>query len=324
VTRETAAHGPCTADAVDAARAAGLSVVVVTYDSGDVLDACVQSLPAGAEVVVVDNGSETAPTVDGDRFARTTVIRNPSNVGFGAAMNVGAGTATGDDLLLINPDVRLQPGAIDALLARRDAEATECVVGPSIWSPGGELLPVCRRASRVWTDIVALVPWVSLRLPARLRHDLPREHPVYSTGGPVDYLQGCCLLVSRAAFARVGGFDPSFFLYCEEEDLCVRLREAGVPSVYEPTARVVHLWGTSTRRDRRLATQHEFRSRVLLHRKRSGAAAAAAYRCGALAAIGLHLALLPVQRLLGRSPERDGSWCVAAIRGLTSRLESGR
>lgn len=294
---------------------AEVSVVVVTHNSNDVLQECLQSLPDDVEVIVVDNASSVVPTV-ARRFARSVVVRNKTNLGYGAAANVGVRAARRQDLILTNPDVRFEPGAIEALQSRRVAEGIDCVVGPSIWSPDRQLRRVCRRSSRIVIDVLSLLPYVGLRLPERLRYDLPPTHPIYTAGGHVDYLQGCCLLVSRAAFERVNGFDSDYFLYSEEEDLCARLLGAGVPSVYEPAARVVHIWGTSTGKERSLAIRHEFRSRLIFYRKHGGKTAAETYRCGALIAVGLHLMLLPIQHLRRRNPARNGEWCLAAIRGL--------
>ena len=282
--------------------AIALSVVIVTYESGDVLVGCLESLPDGSEVIVVDNASRSVPVVSDARFVRAVVIKNRRNVGYGAAVNMGVEAATRPMLLLMNPDVRLAPDALHSLVRRYRASPGECVVGPSIWSPSGELVYVCRRASRVKTDVLSLLPYVGLRLPSRLRQDLPPSHEVYVAGGAVDYLQGCCILISKAAFETVGGFDPAYFLYSEEEDLCLRLRDAGIPSIYEPTARVTHYWGASTEKRREFATRHFFRSKVRLYRKHGWRGAGFAYRYGALAAVGAQLCVLPVQ-----TPARAGA-----------------
>lgn len=294
----------------------GFAVVTVLHSSGDSIEACLESVPAAAEMIVVDScssdgGAEVVRRCRPD----ATLISLATNVGFGAGCNIGVRAAASEVVVLLNPDTVIERGALEILI-ERVKKAPSAIVGPALLAPTGELWAVCRRWSRPRYDVVELLPFAGRWVSGSLRRDIPMEAPIYEVGGAVDYLQGACLALRRDLFLDLGGFDERFFLYSEEEDLCERLWQAGGHCLYEPRAIVRHAWGTSTAKRARFATRHLYRSRTLLYRKRYGHLRGCA---AALTTAGALLADVPawaVRWILRRGSARTPGWIVAALRGL--------
>ncbi len=288
------------------------SVIIVLHDSGDALAACIGSIPPHFEVVIADNASvDSGPEIA--RELRPDAVAAPGpNLGFGAGCNRGARAASGSVLIFLNPDSRAEPGALEALAA---ATRPGSIFGPNLVDPDGKLRANARRRSRLGQDIAALLPASARWIPDSLRRDLPPTSAIYDTGGPVDYLQGACLAIEAASFAAIGGFDETFFLYSEEEDLCERLRAAGGTCELIASARVAHIGATSSRKIGELAAFHLFRSKLLLYRKRSRAGGAAAW-----ALLSAAVTLAAATNRLRATRRRPPGWGAAARRGLRDGL----
>jgi N-acetylglucosaminyl-diphospho-decaprenol L-rhamnosyltransferase len=272
-------------------------------------------MPADAEVIVVDNAAEPHIAELCETFG-AQYVESPVNVGFGAACNLGAKQATRTFLMFLNPDCRLEEGAAQTLLSHAES-APDCILGPSFTDGSGLPRFQVRRFSNVLRDASDLLPGMRRWVPSSARRDLPPNDPVYQYGGEVEYLQGACLLVSRQLFCDVGGFDPDFFLYFEEESLCTRVVRHGGRALYEPQATVSHIGNTSTRKVKAISTQHYFRSLAVLYRKRHSGAA---YPRLLLLALALTL------RIPARAIRRDLAYPLQpAFRGLlegsTTRLQ---
>jgi GT2 family glycosyltransferase len=195
------------------------AVVIVTYNSAAVLPGCLDRLPPGTPVVVVDNASDDSSAAIAAAHG-ATVLRQDRNLGFGTACNRGAAAVPGADLLFLNPDARPEPGALERLAATLAAFPDAGAVGPLLHGDDGR--PGLRDGSPL--------------------HDRPAGPPLPSPVGPCCWplLTGAALLVRRAAFDALGGFDEAIFLYHEDDDLSLRLRQAGWSLIVEPGARVFH------------------------------------------------------------------------------------
>jgi len=221
-----------------------ISVLVVNYNGGLWLERCLSSLgvppPEDVQVVVVDNGSsDGSPELIPHRFPYVRLLRMGHNAGFAVANNVAAACADGDALLLLNNDAWLETGALERLRQRLDADPRIGLVAPRLVSPDG-------RAQFVWSPDRSLFGAAVQRLRNRFEgrwwnHRLlpPLLRLVLGRG----WYTGACVLVRRRAFDEVGGFDPGFFLYHEDTDLCLRLRRAGWRLAWQPRATVVHAGG---------------------------------------------------------------------------------
>ncbi len=238
-----------------------LSVVVVTHDSAAVVGGCLAALPAGADVVVVDNASTDA-TLSEVLLVRpdATVIDSDLNLGFGRAVNAGLARTRRDLVLVINPDCVLGQGAAAALVAAADRYPGAGLFAPLLVDAFCRIQPS--------HDVAQTVR----------RHYGRRTGPAPEGDLGADFLSGAAFVVRRSAWDRVGGFDERFFLFYEDDDLCLRLRRAGYGLVLVEGAVARHLGGASAPRHAWrlfLRALHMARSRVLFERKHGGRAAAA-------------------------------------------------
>jgi N-acetylglucosaminyl-diphospho-decaprenol L-rhamnosyltransferase len=235
--------------------------VVVNYFAEQYLSACVASLEANrAEVVaVVDNGSEPARAeAFRRRFPEARWTGAGANLGYGRAVNLGVALLGCDHVLVCNADVVLGQGALPALTAYLDAHPEVALVGPRICDPEGRLYP----SARVFPDLVdafghGLLGHVWGGNPFSRRYKMSDWDHAQSR--QVDWVSGACFLARRRAWEEVGGFDPSYFMYMEDVDLCWRLGRAGWAVAYEPSATVTHVQGVS-------ADLHPYRMLAAHHR----------------------------------------------------------
>lgn len=233
-----------------------LSVVIVTYNSADTINTCLTCLsdalkPLGGkpQVIVWDNASidDTVRMVENHPISRErviTLVASPDNAGFGGANNAAAAQATGDVLLLLNPDAFLDdPMAIDHLLTSlRETDAV--IVGPFLENADGS--HQVGDAGHRETVTVAISWAFGLNLlpgmpGAYLSRTLPRESPPVL----IDWVCGACLMIERRVFLALGGFDARIFLYSEDVDLCLRAGRLGKRVAYVPAVRVRHVQGAS-------------------------------------------------------------------------------
>lgn len=226
-----------------------LRVVLVTYSPGESLAACLASLPAATsrpyEVVLADNGSDDgAPQAAQGPGVR--LLETGGNLGYGRAANLGAKDCAASWILVANPDVEFLPGALDTLLDAAERWPQAGCLGPAIRTPGGALYPSARAFPTLGRGIGhALCGWWWPRNPWTRSYRAEQGAPVE---GPAGWLSGSCMLLRAESFRAVAGFDESYFMYCEDMDLCHRLREAGWDSVYVPTALITHTGGHATQR----------------------------------------------------------------------------
>ena len=237
-------------------RPEGISVIMVSYWTGPVLSAAIESVLApnqdgAAELIVVDNGNP--PAVSGElarraeEEARLTLVSGHGNVGFARGCNIGARRATGSYLLLLNPDCCLSPGAIPALLAEAKTLGADWMLGCRVLDPDGSVQRGSRRA--LLTPYTALVETFRLdRLaPGLLRRYRLNHHdnPVPEDTTCVPAVSGACMMLPTATFHGVGGMDEGYFLHVDDLDLCFRLHRAGIPVYFTPHVEVVHHAGSS-------------------------------------------------------------------------------
>ncbi|HEU4699644.1 MAG TPA: glycosyltransferase family 2 protein [Gemmatimonadales bacterium] len=227
-----------------------MAVAVINYNTVDHLRTCLASVRAtGArEVLVKDNGS-TDGSVEMVRreFPEVAVHPDFGNPGYGAAANQAVAACRAPYVFLLNSDTILQPDTLRILAAHLDAHPDAGIVGPRLHNPDGTLQNSARPFFRPITlrPLVRLVPGWRDRSILTWTHDHDRAVP---------WVVGAALAIRRRAFEAVGGFDPAYFMYSEEVDLCYRLRAAGWTVRFTPATTVVHVGGASTTQ-RRAAMQ---------------------------------------------------------------------
>ena len=239
-------------------------MVTVTYSSGSHLDRFLSSLTVATDlpidVVIADNGStDGAPEEAVERYPGTRLLRTGTNLGYGTAVNRAVATIPVDQefVVVANPDVVWGPGSIDALLDAAGRWPRAGTLGPLVREADGSVYPSARHLpSLIRGGMHAVVGFVWKSNPWTKSY---RQERITPSERPVGWLSGSCLLVRRAAFDAVGGFDERYFMYMEDVDLGDRLGRAGWLNVYVPGAEVLHAKGHSTGRDpaRNLRAHHD-------------------------------------------------------------------
>lgn len=228
----------------------GIRAVVVAYWSASTIEDCLRRLLAAThvvEVVVVDNGSgdDTAADAAGSIIARiaasdsrVSLQRNPGNPGFAVACNQGAKDCAQSWLVFVNPDCLVEPDTFERLLAYAGSMPNIGVLGCELVDADGMRDSATRRRD------------VSLRalLLARGRRDAVEIPSNGSSLQRVDAVSGALMLLQRAVFEQIGGFDAGYRLHAEDLDLCRRVRAAGYPAAVANDVVVTHLRGVSSRR----------------------------------------------------------------------------
>ncbi len=227
-----------------------LSIVIVTRNTRDLLDALLASVAGDAslkastrEVVVVDNASED----DTEGMVRTqhpwvSYTRSDTNRGFAAAVNEGYRRSTGDLVLFLNSDTRLLPGETVKILSFMERETAVGIAAP-------QLVYEDMRPQRSFAPAPSLLlevfprPFLERMFPARF----PTKGKDVAVPLDVESVIGAAVMVRREVLDALGGFDERFFFFLEETDLCLRARQKGYRVVFFPGARVVHLQGRTVR-----------------------------------------------------------------------------
>lgn len=250
-----------------------VSIVIVNWNTCALLSQCLRSVAREVdsiphEVWVVDNGSSDDSVAMLRRdFPHVHVIESRVNLGFAGANNLAMQRSTGRYLLLLNTDAIVQPGSIRALLDLAEAEPRAGIVGAHLLNPDGSFQASYTNFPTLWQEFLILST-----LGRRLRGRWYPSHGPEEERGPqrVDYVEGACLLVRRAALEQVGGLDEGYFMYAEEVDWCRRMAAQGWEVWYQPVARVVHIGGASSANRKTSREADLYRSRVRYFRMQHG------------------------------------------------------
>jgi GT2 family glycosyltransferase len=249
-----------------------VSVVIVSYNTRELLLACLTSLAHAAlplQVIVVDNAS-TDGSVEAARGHElpVEVIANADNVGFSKANNIGLENALAPYVLILNSDAAVRPGTIETMVQVLDTRPEIGIVGPRTVGTDGHIQVSFGPDLTPWSEWRQrrLVRGVKRGDPAALR----RAEALASAERTVPWVSGSCLLARSDLLAHLGGFDEGFFLYEEDVDLCVRARRAGFHVLFTPRAEVVHHLGRSMAQASERARQAYRDSHLRFYAKHNG------------------------------------------------------
>jgi hypothetical protein len=238
-----------------------LSIIIVSFNARADLERCLESLhhppPATPhEILVVDNGSTDGSADAVGRWPDVRVIQAGANLGFARANNIGIRASDGANILLLNSDTIVPPGAIDGLLAELHRHEDVAVVGPRLVDATG-------RAELSFGRMVS--PFSEFRQKQLARSNAVdritsgRQYP--------DWVSGACLLVRREDAEAVGGFDERYFMYTEDVDFCAAIRGRGRKILFTPDVEVVHLRGRSAASAPAATREHYRRSQLAFYEK---------------------------------------------------------
>src|SRR5579884_2047770 len=260
-----------------------LSVVIVSYNTREMLRACLCALPAAAEglefeTFVVDNASpdDSAGMVAAE-FPQVHLIANTDNPGFARANNQALALSKGRYVLALNPDTEAEPGSLTALVRFMEAHPEAGACGPKLLNSDGSLQHNGRRFPTPWREFLGVSGLRNLNRAAfdRVLH-FGRDN--FDVEWETDEVSGACLMLKHTVMDQVGMLDEDFFMFYEEIEWCWRIRKAGWKVMYVPQARVVHHWMASVRQQNWAMTARLFQSALIYYKKTAGLSSQLAIR----------------------------------------------
>ena len=229
-----------------------ISVVILNWNDRQHLEACLESLAhctrsRSLEIIVVDNAStDGSPDVVETKFPEVRLIKNKENLGFPKGNNIGIQASQGKYIYVLNSDIKVLEGCMDALADYLDQHTDIGMIGPKILNGDMTHQSSCRRFPTLWNNFCAAIGLASAFKGSRL---FSGEHMLYFKGDrilDVNVLVGCFWVVRRKALDEFGLLDEGFFIYAEDVDWCKRCWKAGWRVVFFPGAEAIHYMGAST------------------------------------------------------------------------------
>ena len=221
-----------------------LSIIIVNYNAKDVLSQCLNSIyentkEVNFEIIVIDNNSKDgSPQIIQQKFPQVKLIQNLSNLGLTRAQNQGLRQAQGKYILILNNDTFLRPQAIIKLIDFMDKTPSAGIAGPRIYT---DTRP---QISFAWLPKKPhfFLPYILFKK-IFLAYELKKCHYDYDQNIEVDYVSGACLIIRKDIIRKLGLMDEGYFVYNEDDDLCLRARQSGWKTYYVPEAKVMHYKG---------------------------------------------------------------------------------
>lgn len=306
------------------------TAIVVTHNSAVHIGASLAALAeAGVAIRVVDNASTDATrSLIARDFPDVDLIANATNVGFSRAVNQALHGYRGETVLLVNPDCVVPPATVRGLVDFLRTRPEIGVVGPRLIGADGQAASSAHPFETLTSVLLsrfggALVPVGVRRLLSggrRRRAEDACRRPVRPV--TVDWLSGACLAVRTQVLRSIGGLDEGYFLYYEDEELCLQAWRRGSGVAYLPTLQATHVGGASSA-NVGATWPHLYRSMLVFfarHRRRTYQAVRVAVLLRALIGIGLALLRLMLRRDSGASRAR--AWRAVALIALTSNRKT--
>lgn len=251
-----------------------VSIVVVSFNTRELLHECLHSVAAeceglASEIFVVDNGSSDGSIEMVEReFPQAILLKSSVNLGFGVANNLALQQARGRYFVLLNSDAFFTPGSLSRAIRHMDETPACGLGGAKLRGRGDAWQHSAKTFHSILGDFIVLTGLADKFPRSRLFGRASRTFADEELPASVDWVPGAFAIVRPSALERVGLFDPRYFLYYEEVDLCRRMKSAGMEIWYWPAILIVHVGGQSSK----TLTALEFSSRaaqVVLWRMRS-------------------------------------------------------
>jgi GT2 family glycosyltransferase len=261
-----------------------ISILIVSFNTRDRLRDCLATLQAQTghiqiETVVVDNASHdgSADMVQAE-FPNVRLIRSATNLGFGNGNNLALQQAKGRYVVLLNSDAKLPPPALSKALALMEAAPNVGMGGGRLLAPNGSWQPSARRFPSLLDEFLTLSGLAAKFPQPRFFGRFDRTWADPGLAADVDWVPGAFAIIRRELIDRIGFFDPRFFLYYEEVDLCRRIKAAGFAVHYWPDLKISHIGGESSKTLKDMSftstgsqlTLWRMRSQLLFYRKWHG------------------------------------------------------
>jgi hypothetical protein len=304
-----------------------LSVIILNWNVRELLQRALDSVftswgdQPGLEVIVVDNASkDDSLSMVREIFPEVHVIANDENRGYTGGNNQGIEAATGEYLLILNPDTEVIDDALLRLVKYAQQHPDVGLIGPQLLNPNGTVQSSKWRFPNLVTLFLEST-WLQKFAPRRLlRHyyaqDLSDNHT-----HKVDWVTGAAMLVRREVVEQVGGLDENFFMYSEELDWCRRIKASGWQIVYYPKARLIHYEGKSSEQVVVARHIHFQSSKVYYARKYHGSVIAELLRLWLLGQYIWQMSVEGVKWLMGHRRDLRRARIIAYYRVLSHGLK---
>jgi GT2 family glycosyltransferase len=252
-----------------------ISTIIVNYNAGAGLVSCIQSvIDQVGEIVLVDNASsDNSLALVEAQFAgdsRLRIIRNPANLGFAAACNIGARAAQHSYWFFLNPDCICAPNSVAELYQVLITHPKAGMVGGRLLNLDGSEQAGGRRLTptpgRTLVRAFGLQK-LAKRWPSLLVDFNLHQQPLPDGPLSVEAISGACMLVKPEAIAQVGLWDEGYFLHCEDLDWCMRFIRAGWDILFVPSALITHDQGTCSRSRPLFVEWHKHKGMSRFYRK---------------------------------------------------------
>lgn len=225
-----------------------VSCIIVNHNLTYLPRLCIEALSRSTadfdfEIIVVDNDShdESLKYLEQMHHAgHIKLVRSGANIGYGRANNLGAQHATGRFLVILNPDVSVEPAMLKTMVSYLSDHPKVGLIGPQLYFFNGQIQDSCRRFMQPLDLVIKRTPLQRFKyFKNRLNSYVMTEYD-HTVTREVDLVTGACFMMPREVFQKIGGFDPRYFLFMEDADLCRKVWEAGFSVVYNPQARALH------------------------------------------------------------------------------------
>ncbi len=237
-----------------------LSIIILSWNTKELLRQCLKSILLTAEIIVVDNGSgDGSPEMVKKEFPDVKLIRNKENLGFAKGNNIGIKAAKGEYVMLLNSDTVVKADALERLVDFLETHPAVEIVGPRLLNRDGSLQANCGRFPNL--DVAA----VMLFKEHLGGSDYVRCSPADSR--PIDWLMGSAFLARRKVFEKIGGLDENLFMYMEEVEWFYRARQAGFRAYFLKDAEIIHLGRGSSKAGKKEPILNIYRGLLHYYRK---------------------------------------------------------
>jgi len=226
------------------------SIVIVNYHSINEIKVCLNTLLSlhnvnDFEVIIVSNSrlSRDEKESVGTVFSKCRWIQLDKNIGYGQACNAGAAESRGDYIFFLNPDTKFLNDAMVILKSRVDSNNQKAAAGPETYNSGKERISsVKNRITFSW-----MIQWLCPLFGKFSKQSGAYDQRIHEKTTEVDIVNGSAIFMHESAFKATGGFSDDYFMYWEENDFCLTLKDHGFKILYEPKAKIIHDSGHSTK-----------------------------------------------------------------------------
>ncbi len=235
-----------------------LSIIIVSFNGRNHLEGCLLSVMRAsehldAEVIVVDNNSgDGAPGMVSQKFPSVILIKNPANIGFARACNIGAWKSSGKYLLFLNPDCLVAENTFSTTIEFMNQHPNAGALGVQMIDGSGQFLEESKRGNpSPWNSLSKLFGLSGYNRRSKTLNGYYQPHVERDSIAHVPVLSGAFFLVRKDVFDKVRGFDERYFMYAEDIDLSLTINQSGYQTIYFGAATIIHFKGISTNKDKK-------------------------------------------------------------------------